>query len=153
MEENSLEKKEKIYYGSIVIFHKMIDGERRFLVAENAKTGNVSFVSGAQEDSDASLEETAKREIQEELGNIDLVKVSLIATSVEQHFVFGPNKKERAGHKGVYKVFLADLSEFYEEVGHTEELKGVVWMSDNDVLEKITFSDVKEVFIQAVKLL
>jgi 8-oxo-dGTP pyrophosphatase MutT (NUDIX family) len=149
-EQNNMEK-EKVYRGAIAIFYKKIEGEPRFLVVQNTETGNISFVSGAEEDVDSgSLKASAQREIEEELG-LKSVEYKLIPTETRHEFIFGEKKKERAGHKGSYHVFLSDLSGLNEEVGHTGELKSVKWMTEEEVLNTLTFDDLKEVFKDATK--
>ncbi|MFC1623303.1 NUDIX domain-containing protein [Patescibacteria group bacterium] len=146
--ENNFEK-EKIFHGAIVVFYKNMDGKNYYLVAENSKTGNISFVSGAKENMDQSLEESAQREVEEELG-LDASKYKLTEIDVKHDFVFGPKKKERAGYRGSYQIFVSDLSDADFEVSHTKELKGLKWMTEEEVLDTLTFVDVKEVFVRAL---
>lgn len=143
-------EKEKKFYGAITVFYKNTNEGLLFLIAENTKTGNISFVSGAQEDEDQSLEASAQRENIEELGlNPDQYELRKI--DVKHEFVFGPKKKERAGHKGEYQVFVSDLTNADFEVSHTEELKSLKWMTEKEVLHSLTFPDVAEVFKKTVE--
>jgi len=142
-------EKEKVFRGAITIFYKSENENLKYLVVENTKTGNISFVSGAQEEADQSLEDAAQREIKEELG-LEPDGYQLIETDVKHEFVFGPKKLKRAGHKGAYQVFIADASAL-EEIGHTEELSSMKWMTEEKVLMSLTFQDLKEVFEKAVK--
>ena len=144
------QEKEKIFYGAITVFYKTTNEELLFLVAENTKTGNISFVSGAKEDEDQSLEESAQRENVEELG-LQPDQYELEKVDVRHEFVFGPNKKERAGHKGMYQVFVSDLTNADFEVSHSEELKSLRWMTEKEVLRFLTFPDVAEVFKKTVE--
>jgi len=146
--ENSNEK-EKIYRGAIALFCKKTDQEPLFLVVENTKTGNVSFVGGAKEDFDQSLEECAQREIEEELG-LEPGQYKLKSTGVKQEFVFGPQKVDRAGCKGEYHIFLAKMSA-EDEIGHTGELKSAKWMTKEEVLQSLSFPDLKEIFEKVIE--
>ena len=148
MDELNIEKnmeQEKIYHGAITMFYKKTNKGLLFLVAENTETGNISFVSGAQEDEDQTLEISAQRENIEELG-LQPDQYELKQIDVKHEFVFGPKKKERAGHEGSYQVFVSDLTNADFKVSHTNELKSVKWMTKEEVLHSLTFPDVKEVF-------
>jgi len=143
------QEKEKIFYGAITVFYKKTGEGLLFLIAENTKTGNISFVSGAKEDDDQSLEASAQRENIEELG-LQPDQYELKKVDVKHEFIFGPNKKERAGHKGSYQVFVSDLTNANFEVSHTAELKNLKWMTEKEVLDSLTFPDVAEVFQKTV---
>ncbi|MFA4818745.1 MAG: NUDIX domain-containing protein [Patescibacteria group bacterium] len=134
----------KIYEGAVVIFYQIKNGQPLFLVVQNTKTGNTAFVAGAKEDYDNSLLATAQREIKEELG-FDKNQYQLISTEIKYEFIFGPQKKERAGATGHYQVFLG---KFYNplEISYTPELKTVKWLTSDQTLEVLTFQDLKEVF-------
>ena len=69
---------------------------------------------------------------------------------VQNKFVFWPKKKERAGKKAIYHVFLADWSTFWS-ITTTRELTSAVWMTKKEVLNTLTFDDVKDVFEKAIK--
>jgi len=142
-------KEEKTYYGVIVLFYKGRGEGRGFLVVENSKTGNVTFVSGTQEAEDRDLLATAQREIKEELG-LDSNSYQLEPTDVYHNFVYGSKKPERTGRRGSNQLFLVNASAL-GEIGHTSELKRVMWLSKEEVGQKLTFSDLKKVFEQAVK--
>ena len=148
MKENSFEK-EKIFLGGIAILYVRENEGTKFLVVENAETKNISFVSGAKEDSDNSELDAMHRELKEELGTDK--NINLEQTSVKHEFVFGPKKKERAGHKGSYSVFLADVTEIKTSISHTKELKNIEWLSKEEVLTRLTFEDLKEVFLKAAE--
>ncbi len=144
------QEKEKTFYGAITVFYKKTNEGLLFLIAENTKTGNISFVSGTQEDEDQLLEVSAQRENIEELG-LQPDQYELKKIDVKHEFIFGSNKKERAGHKGSYQVFVSDLTNVNFEVSHTEELKSLKWMTEKEVLHSLTFPDVAEVFKKTVE--
>lgn len=130
----------------LVIIYKKIDDDFHFLVVENAKTGNISFVSGAQEMEDGDdLSNTAKREIHEEL-DIDTTDFVFTPTEFSHVFIFWPKKVERAGKKGEYHVFLLDVTDIADTISHTAELKNIRWITHEEVVQSLTFPEVKEIF-------
>lgn len=84
--DNEKEHQETIY-GAITIFCKKNGETIQYLVVKNTETGNITFVSGAKESEDKDLIDTARREIQEELG-IEADTYTLIPTSIKHEFVF-----------------------------------------------------------------
>ena len=134
--------------GVIIIFHRKRNDQQEFLLVQNAKTGNISFVGGGQEVGE-TLEETAQREVKEELG-LNSSDYVLIPTDVAHKFIFGSRKSERAGQKGSYAVFLAN-ADLLENVSHTSELTSVAWKSKEDVLKELSFDELREVFSKAIK--
>ncbi len=146
-----MNESKKVFEGAITLFYMDTDRGRQYLVVENAKTGNLTFVSGAKEDEDSSLKDVALRENREELG-IGSTNYELIPTDVRHEFIFGEKKKERAGHRGSYHVFVADMTNAdVTNIAHTDELKSVKWMTEKEVLDILTFPDLKEVFIETIK--
>ncbi len=133
--------------GVIVIFYRDRNDQREFLVVENAKTGNISFVSGGQE-GEESLIETAQREIKEEL-DLNPIDYELVATDVVHEFIFGSNKPDREGQKGMYRVFLSDGTSL-GDISYTDEITSISWKLKEDVLEEISFDDLKDVFIKII---
>jgi len=145
-------EKEKVFRGAIVIFHKKIDGQTHYLVVENAETHNITFISGGEEEiDDNNLEQTAKREIKEEL-NLNSDQYVLKPTDIKQEFVYGAKKVERAGYKGSNQVFMAELLDI-ETINHTNDLGETKWMTAEQVLSSLTFDDLKEVFRKIIKVI
>ena len=144
------EYKEKIYEGAITIFYKKMNQELLFLVVKNSKTENISFVSGAKENFDENVIKSAQRENKEEL-DLDPEQYTLEKVEVKHEFIFDEKKKERAGKRGSYQVFVSDLTNADFDIKYTEELKSVKWMTEKDVLDSLSFLDLKEVFLNAVK--
>ena len=143
-------EKEKPFRGVITIFYKKVDDKLLFLVIENTKTENVSFVSGAEEDADElSLEKTAQREAEEELG-LSPDSYQLEPTTINHEFVFNSKKAERAGKKASYQIYLADITNTNNEIGHTGELKSAKWMTKEEALDSLTFPELKELFEKAI---
>ena len=78
--------------------------------------------------------------------------VSLLAVAIILFWVFGSKKSDREGAKGSYEVFLADASSI-GEINPTTELKGMKWMTKEEVLQSLSFPDLKEVFQKAIQSL
>ena len=72
----------------------------------------------------------------------------LYPTTITHDFVFDAKKKERAGRRGSYQVFLSDVSDI-SEIAHTNELKSAKWMTKKEVLNSLSFQDLKDVFEKA----
>jgi 8-oxo-dGTP pyrophosphatase MutT (NUDIX family) len=143
-------EKEKTIEGAMTIFYRNVKGQLLFLVVENTKTGNISFVSGADEEIDeASLKKTAQREITEELG-LTPDSYRLTPTDARYDFVFNSKKTERAGKKASYQVCLSDVTDLKDEIGHTTELKSAKWMTKEEVISSLTFPELKDVFEKAI---
>jgi|GEM_PF-1919415 len=141
---------EKIFLGGIAILYRKNLNDIEFLVVENSKTKNISFVSGAKEDCDDSEIDSIIREIKEELG-FDIERVRLKQAETEHDFIFGPKKEDRAGCRGLYQVFLADVSDVSNSIAHTEELRNIKWLKRDEVLDMLSFPDLKIVFSKAIK--
>ncbi len=137
-----------IIYWAITIFCKKIGDTIYYLVVKNNETGNISFVSWAKEGEDNDLFDTAKREAQEELG-IDPTDYIFIPTSVRHEFIFWNKKKERSWQEGVYQVFWVDWSNL-QFITPTKELSETTRITREEVLESLTFDDLKEVFKKAI---
>ena len=60
-------------------------------------------------------------------------------------------KKERAGASCINYVYLFNATS-KPEIGHTSELKKIIWLSANEVINKLTFPDLKKVFQEVLKI-
>ena len=134
--------------GAIIIFHRNHGGRQEFLIVQNAKTGNISFVGGGRETGE-TLEETAQREVKEELG-LSPTQYALVPTDVAHEFIFGSKKSERTGQEGFYAVFLAN-ADLLDDISHTGDLESIAWKSKEDVLKELSFEELKDVFVEAIK--
>lgn len=141
-------KEEKIL-GCIGVFYRKNNELLEFLVVENSAKGNITFVSGAKEDEDNSEIETMRRETEEELG-IKTDNINFRPTGVRHEFIFGPNKKDRDGLSGSYQVFIADVTGVSDQISHTKELKSIKWLNKDEVLQTLSFPDLKEVFLEVL---
>ncbi len=144
--------KNKNILGAIAILYRHKKESVEFLVVENSTSGNTTFISGAQEDIDSSELDTMNREIQEELG-LKPGQIRFQSTDVRHEFIFGLKKEDRFGQKGSYQVFLADVTDKSDSIAHTEELRNIRWLSSEEVLNSLSFFDLKEVFVKAIEKL
>lgn len=151
--ENRVENNEIINSGAITLFFKDTQAGRKYLVIRNSETGSVTFVSGKNEETDESLFDTAQREIKEEIGILPSEYKLFELPDVKHEFVFGPQKKERSGQKGEYQVFAANLTDTEKAIIPTEEVESVKWLTEEKILEQLSFHDLKEVFVNAVNKL
>ena len=150
MENESKETESNVIHGSIVIFTRGEGTNRRFLIFDNAKSGNVTFVSGGQEPLDKSNTETAAREITEEI-NLNPDDYNLTKSNVHQEFIFNQSKPERAGKKGDYQVFIADLKSPKQIIQPTNEVKSAVWLTKEEILESKLMPDLATVLEQVIE--
>lgn len=141
--------KSKIYEGVVVIIRRIADSKTEYLIIEN-KTGNITFLAGAKELVDLDLQATAHREIKEELG-LESNQYMLKQTGLNYEFIFGAQKKERAGALGRYTIFTAEVGKSLN-IKPTSEIKSVKWFDYNGVLSNLTFDDLKSIFIQLFRL-
>lgn len=135
-------------FGALVLFYHLHHGQKEYLLVQNAKSGNTTLVGGAQE-KDETLEETAQREVAEELG-VSPEDYRFSPTEVWHEFVFGPNKPERAGRQGRYRIFISS-SPLPDPLPHSDEVKRAMWKTKEEALAAIQFPDLKEVFQKAAE--
>ncbi len=138
---------EKIYQGAVIILYQKSGNDKLYVVVEN-QTGNITFPAGAKEDFDNTLQDTAQREVTEELG-LKFEDYSLKPTDVSYEFVFGPQKKERAGAKGVYAIFIGEIKSDIL-VKATSELKSVKLMTAAETIHSLSFDDLRDIFRELI---
>lgn len=138
----------KTWFGTIVLAYRT--NPYRLLILENKETKNITPPSGAVEKGE-SYEETAARELREEIGWIIDPK-EFQETSIQQEFIYGPQKKERAGDKGINKVLLLNANNL-PEPQETRDAKNARWVSIENAKKEITFRDLREVVEKASELL
>lgn len=138
----------RIWFGSIVIAYKTYPN--RILILENRKSGKITTPSGAVQGGE-TLQEAAARELKEELGWVVSPKRFQV-TQIMQEFVYGPQKKERAGDKGINQVLLLDANHL-PEPQETNDAKNTTWLSLEDAKRKISFDDLRDIVEEASKLL
>lgn len=137
----------KIYFGAVIILYQKHGQEKLYIVVEN-KTGKITFPAGAQEGQDKSLFETAQREINEELG-LTPEDYVLQPTDISYEFTFGEQKKERAGAKGIYTIFMGMIKPEIS-VKATSELKSIRLMTAVEAIKVLSFDDLREVVAKII---
>jgi ADP-ribose pyrophosphatase YjhB (NUDIX family) len=138
----------KTWLGVIVITYKT--NPYRILIIENKKTGNITSISGAV-NNEETLEEAAIREIKEEI-DWTINQEQLQKTSIKQEFIYGPQKEERAGDKGINQVFLLNADNL-PEPKETNDTKNAMWATIEKAKKKITFNDLKEIIEETSKII
>lgn len=136
------------YNGVIGIVFQRINPVKYALI-HNKKTGNITFPAGGREDDDSTIEDTLKRELKEELG-LENNQYKIIKTNIVHEFVYNSNKKERTGKVARQPVYLieTEVKNFNPEDSDAEILG---WFIEEEVIDKLTFSDSKELFKKAIK--
>ncbi|MBW2967038.1 NUDIX hydrolase [Candidatus Woesearchaeota archaeon] len=120
----------------------------KFLLIHNIKTGNRTFVAGGKEKYDNSPLDTLHRELKEETG-LDTADYKVIETGIFHEFVYNSKKAERTGQKATQPVFLVE-TEKENLVPEDPDAKIEGWFTEEALLERLTFDDMKDVF-RAVK--
>lgn len=138
----------KTWFGIIVLAYKT--NPLRILLVENTQTGNITPISGAVENDETQIE-AAIREVKEEVGWIVSSKL-LHETSLNHIFIYGINKAERAGDKGVNKVFLFNADKL-PEPQKTNDIRSFKWLPLKEAASSISFPDLQEIIKEASKLL
>jgi bis(5'-nucleosidyl)-tetraphosphatase len=134
--------------GALVIIFRIKGEKSEFLIIENKETGNITFVGGACEN-DESTKQAAEREMKEELG-LNSDQYDLVEIEFKYEFVFDDKKKERVGQEAEYQVYLNDLTDFFGEIIKTDDVKSFEWVSEEEVMKKLTFEEHKSIFTKAI---
>lgn len=120
-----------------------------FVLIHNLGTGNITFPAGGREKGETSARQSLEREIREEIGLL-LSEYKIIETSIIHEFVYNKRKKERAGQKAVQLVYLVE-TEKTELKPEDPDSKIDGWYAADEVTERLTFADSKELFEKALK--
>jgi 8-oxo-dGTP pyrophosphatase MutT (NUDIX family) len=120
----------------------------RYVLIHNKKSGNITLPAGGRENNETP-EETLQREIKEETG-LSKKDYKIIRTPIVHEFIYNSKKKERTGQKSRQLVYLVETSktDLHPEDSDSEILG---WFPENEILQKLTFSDSKELFVKAIK--
>ena len=116
---------------------------KRYLLIHNQRTGNISFPAGGRENNE-TREQTLKREIKEETGLL-LEDYKIIETDIIYEFIYNEKKTERAGQTARQPVYLIETDKI-DSVPEDPDAKVLGWFTAEEVLEKLTFSDIRELF-------
>ena len=120
-----------------------------FVLIHNQGTGNITFPAGGRERGETSGRQSLEREIREETGLLPS-EYEIIETSIIHEFIYGPKKKERAGQKAVQLVYLVETDKT-ELKPEDPDSKIDGWYTADEVMERLTFADSKELFKKVQK--
>ena len=122
-----------------------------FVLIHNQGTGNITFPAGGRERGETSGRQSLEREIREETGLLPS-EYKIIETPIIHEFTYGSKKNERAGQKAVQLVYLIETE---KKDLHPEDSDSKIdgWYTADEVLERLTFSDSKELFKKATRSL
>lgn len=123
----------------------------RYVLISNQGTGNITFPGGGKEDGETFSVQSLEREVKEETGLLPF-EYKIIKTPIVHEFVYGPKKNERAGQTARQPVYLVETSRVDLK---PEDLDSVIdgWYTAEEVIEKLTFLDSKELFQKAIHFL
>ncbi|MEN8252764.1 MAG: NUDIX domain-containing protein [Patescibacteria group bacterium] len=136
-----MKKKKDYSYGVIPFFVK--NGEKFFLLVHHQK-GHWSFPKGHPEIGEDKFQ-TALRELAEEVG---INKVRLFRNNAfQEKYSFKEN-----GYliDKTVEYFLGEIEED-SVIIQEDELQGFTWCGEKETMEKLTFSEIKKVFKEALK--
>ena len=123
----------------------------KFALIHNNKTGNITLPAGGREEGEDLSEDSLKREIKEETG-LAFEDYKIISTGIVHEFVYNSKKVDRAGMTAKQPVYLVESKK--EELNPEDsdsEFYG--WYNFEEVLDKLTFDDSKEIFKRAVEFI
>ncbi len=135
-----------------VVVYKVDHAIIHFLLLKEPE-GLYSFVGGAQDIEDNTIEDTARREIYEEVSFVPS-DYALIVTPIIHEFIHTDPKSERFGKAGTLHIFLAKY-EGTEEVRLGDDLQNFSWNSEQEVQKKLqhAYEYLLPVFNKAVQLI
>jgi len=142
---DKIKNTQEIIEGVLIISYKKLNQELYFLLLKH-KGGFWTFPGGAKDDEDDTIKDCAQREIKEEIG-LDIKKENLIDTGIRNEFIYGSEKPVRAGKKGMTHVFVSEIME--EKFSSFHNIEKVEWLTKNEILEKLEFEDIKNLFNKA----
>ncbi len=122
----------------------------KFLLILNQKTGNITFPAGGRETGEKTSLETLQREILEETG-LAVGEYNAIKTPIVHEFVYNEKKTGRVGQKARQIVYLLETKE-RKLVPQDPDTRILGWFTQEEVVEKLTFEDSKDIFRKVLKL-
>jgi 8-oxo-dGTP pyrophosphatase MutT (NUDIX family) len=136
--------------GAIAIIYKVNDGIISYLLTTQ-KSGMINFVGGGRETSDATIEETIKREIAEET-TLAEPDYELATTELTHEFTYIVKKEGRTGKDWENTVFIAKVSPDIV-IQPRGEIVGLSWYDADRAISSLRFDDMKEVFKKAITII
>jgi len=123
----------------------------KFLLIHNLNSGNITVMTGGKEEFDETILETLKREMKEETG-LKPKDYKIIETPFQNKFICDNEKSPWYGKQTIQKAFLIE-TEKTEILPEDSGVKFMGWFSAEEVLEKLTYDENKEVFKKVLKLI
>ena len=118
---------------------------KEYLLITNQKTGNITFPAGGRDNKDKSTIDVLKREILEETGLLPR-NYKIIKTNYVHEFTYNSKKSERVGTLARQKIYFLKLKKARTIKPIDKDAKVNGFYKYNQVLEKLTFNDQKELF-------
>ncbi|MGV8087192.1 MAG: NUDIX domain-containing protein [Candidatus Woesearchaeota archaeon] len=139
------------YDGAIgIVFRRKEDIE--FLIIHNRLSGNNTFPAGGRENDEVTSLETINREIKEETG-YEKIDYIITPTSIIHTFIYGKNKKERAGQTARQPVYIVEIISEKDPSPNDSDSTIEGWYSYNLAREKLTFDDSKKILDKIINLI
>lgn len=129
--------------GVLIVVFRLHAGITEYLLLKH-KDGFWTFPGGKVEEKDTSLVMAAKRELFEET-LIDANEIEIINTRLKNEFVYGSEKSERSGKKGITHLFTLKLSHG-EDPKPNSEIIEIKWTTKDEALRLLPFEDIKDLF-------
>jgi 8-oxo-dGTP pyrophosphatase MutT (NUDIX family) len=139
------------YDGAIgVIFRKRKEVE--FLIIHNQKSGNYTFPAGSREIGENTSLRTIQREIREETG-YEKNDYKIMSTGIIHSFIYGENKKERAGQLVHQPIYIAELVSNKKPLPQDPDATIDGWYNYKSAREILTFDDSKLILDKILALI
>lgn len=132
-----------IVLGVLIVVFRINVGITEYLLLKH-KDGFWTFPGGKVEEKDTSLVAAAKRELFEET-LIDVNEIEIINTSLKNEFIYGSEKSERSGKKGITHLFTLKLN-YTGDPKPNSEIIEIKWATKEEVLDLLPFEDIKNLF-------
>jgi 8-oxo-dGTP pyrophosphatase MutT (NUDIX family) len=132
-----------------VIWKKGSDGPLFLLTQE--PSGVFTIPGGCKDAEDADLLSALHRELQEELSLVPgdySVQATDISKEYERLYV---TPLERIGKNTIISLFI--VSDLTKEPSASAEIKGIVWVTANEALEKLTPPHMNELFQRGLEII
>lgn len=146
-EHDNLEGDEPTCARAVVYRDK--EGKREFLILEG-NTGRFALIGGAKDEGDRDLKDTLKRELLEEVG-FELKEEKIIDTGITRKFTYTAHN-DRMGETATDLNFIIKLDP-NASLRKTKEIRDYHWMTFEEACDKISFDDLKNIFIRIQELL
>ncbi|HUC31500.1 MAG TPA: NUDIX domain-containing protein [Candidatus Paceibacterota bacterium] len=121
------------------------EGDTMLFLITQESSGSFSLPGGCKDLEDADIQTALCRELKEELG-LDPGDYSVVNTGIQKEYEnFYPNpESERFGKKTIASLFT--ISNLTKEPTPSNEIKALVWMTEEEVLKAFNKAHMKELF-------